>query len=213
MRRVGIFGGTFNPPHLGHLNIVTEFIRKMELDEVLIIPACVPPHKAAPDLAAAELRLDMCRHAFQELPVTVSSIEMEREGKSYTYDTLQELTRQYAERDAAEGNDEGTQFFFLMGDDMLLYFPHWYRAKGILSLCTVVSSIRSNAVSIEALEAFAKTNFPEEYDAGKFVFLHMTPVRVSSSQIRERVYEGQDIRQLVTPYVADLIQEKGLYKA
>lgn len=213
MRRVGIFGGTFNPPHKGHLHLATTFVNTMGLDEVLILPAAVPPHKAAPDLAPAEERLKLCQDTFSSLPAEVSRLEIDREGKSYTIDTLTFLTEKYAKLDREEGNEEGTTLYFLMGDDMLLYFPNWYRAKDILSLCTLVSSVRSKDISVEALESFAKATYPEEYRQGKFLFLKMEPFPVSSSFLREKVKQGEDIRDWVTPKVAEEIKRKGLYRS
>ena len=94
--KTGIYGGTFNPIHNGHLHIVEEFRRGLGLDRVLLIPTRVPPHKAAPDLASAQDRCAMCRLAIQEKPwLELSDIEMRREGKSYTAENLEELSALY----------------------------------------------------------------------------------------------------------------------
>ena len=99
--KTGIYGGTFNPIHLGHLHILQEFIRRLSLDRVLLIPTRIPPHKQAESLAEAEDRLEMCRLAAEEIteaPVLLSRLELSREGKSYTAETLEELKRELEDR-------------------------------------------------------------------------------------------------------------------
>ena len=125
--KTGIYGGTFNPIHNGHLHIVEEFRRGLGLDRVLLIPTRVPPHKAAPDLASAGERFAMCRLAAQGKPwLELSDIEMRREGKSYTAETLEELSALYPQ----------DQFYLLMGEDMFLTLGRWYRPETIFSLAS-----------------------------------------------------------------------------
>ena len=125
--KTGIYGGTFNPIHNGHLHIVEEFRRGLGLDRVLLIPTRVPPHKAAPDLASAGERFAMCRLAAQGKPwLELSDIEMRREGKSYTAETLEELSVLYPQ----------DQFYLLMGEDMFLTLGRWYRPETIFSLAS-----------------------------------------------------------------------------
>ena len=132
--KTGIYGGTFNPIHNGHLHIVEEFRRGLGLDRVLLIPTRVPPHKAAPDLASAQDRCAMCRLAIQEKPwLELSDIEMRREGKSYTAETLEELSALYPQ----------DQFYLLMGEDMFLTLDRWYRPETIFSLASVCTTPRS----------------------------------------------------------------------
>jgi len=199
--KTGIFGGTFNPPHNGHRHIVEGFREQMGLDRVLIIPSYIPPHKAAPDLASGEARLAMCKMTFPEDHYDVLDIEVEREGKSYTLDTLKELI--------ALGYED---LYFLVGDDMLLFLDQWHEPNEILSLCHMVSSVRSDEVSVEELREYARTHFPKEYEDGRFVFLPMEPFPVSSTEIREKVREGRSIAGLVDPGVEDYIRKEGLYQ-
>ena len=132
--KTGIYGGTFNPIHNGHLHIVEEFRRGLGLDRVLLIPTRVPPHKAAPDLASAGERFAMCRLAAQGKPwLELSDIEMRREGKSYTAETLEELSALYPQ----------DQFYLLMGEDMFLTLGRWYRPETIFSLASVCTTPRS----------------------------------------------------------------------
>jgi len=173
----------------------------MELDRVLIIPSHVPPHKAAPDLAPDETRLAMCQGTFDDSRFVVSRMELDREGKSYTVDTLRALRE-----------SEGGELYFLIGDDMLLYFDQWFSPHEILQLCRIVTSVRSTEVSLEDLEAYARTHFPEEFAAGRFVFLPMEPFPVSSTEIREAVHRGDSITGLVTAATEQLIEEERLYR-
>lgn len=131
--KTGIYGGTFNPIHLGHLHILQEFIRRLSLDRVLLIPTRIPPHKQAESLAEAEDRLEMCRLAAEEIteaPVLLSRLELSREGKSYTAETLEELKREFP----------GDEFYLLMGEDMFLTVDRWYRPETIFALAKICAS-------------------------------------------------------------------------
>lgn len=202
MEKIGIFGGTFNPPHKGHLHIATEFVSSYSLDRMLIIPTYVPPHKASPGLAPSELRVKMCRRTFTDPVFEISEIEIERKGKSYTYDTLKQLKGIY--RDA--------ELYFLCGDDMLLSFHNWYKPREILKLCTVVATVRDNDTKIGDLEEYAEKHFPSQYKNGKIQFLPVTPLPLSSTEIREKVKKGESVKGLVTLETQILIFSEGLYK-
>lgn len=207
--RIGIFGGTFNPPHKGHQHIAEDFRDQMAaiglpLDKVFIIPTYVPPHKAAPDLASGEDRLAMCRLCFEEAspavqaesaqaelePATsfqVSDLEIRREGASYTWMTLEDLHEQYDEVDPETGEKTPAELYFVMGDDMLLYLPQWKYPERVLDGAVLVSTIRSHECSVEELRNFAKTNYPDQYAAGRFLFFESEPFPVSSTEVRELV--------------------------
>lgn len=198
--KTGIYGGTFNPIHNGHLHIVEEFRRGLGLDRVLLIPTRVPPHKAAPDLASAQDRCAMCRLAIQEKPwLELSDIEMRREGKSYTAETLEELSALYP-RD---------QFYLLMGEDMFLTLGHWYRPETIFSLALVCTTPRSpdglGALREKALE------YTGRFKARCFLE-HIPYLPVSSTQVRQAVARGEDVSGLVPQAVAAYIGEHGLYR-
>lgn len=203
MQKIGIFGGTYNPPHVGHLNIVNEFIRKYELSKVLIVPTYTPPHKESAYLASAEDRVEMCKRTFSDKVFEISDIEIARKGKSYTYDTLCELTSHY--KDA--------KFYFLVGDDMLLTFHEWKNPKGILDLCTVVAAVRSNSLTEKALLDYIVGRYPEEYERGSFELLHMEPLPLSSTTVREKLAHGESIDGLVTPMAQEYIENRGIYHA
>ena len=196
--RIGIFGGTFNPPHLGHRHIVEDFHEQMAaaglpLDKILIIPTYVPPHKAAPDLASGEDRLLMCNLQLENGPFEVSDIEVRRQGASYTWMTLDELHEQYDEVDPETGEKTPAELYFLMGDDMLLYLPNWKRPEKILEDAILVSTIRSHECSVEELKDFAKTHYPDQYEAGRVLFFESEPFPVSSTEVRALVKEAAGI--------------------
>lgn len=218
--RIGIFGGTFNPPHLGHLHIAKDFRAQMEalgkpLDKLLIIPTFVPPHKETPDLASGKDRLAMCQKAFPDF--SVSDLEISRGDVSFTYMTLEQLHKEY---DGVGPDGEPAQLYFLMGDDMLLYLPHWARPEKILEDAVLVSTIRSNDCTVETLRAFAKDTYPAQYAAGRFLFFESTPFPVSSTEVRG-LLKGKDgkspkeaeekLQTLLDPTVLQYILERGLY--
>ena len=198
--KTGIYGGTFNPIHNGHLHIVEEFRRGLGLDRVLLIPAHVPPHKTAPDLASAGERFAMCRLAAQGKPwLELSDIEMRREGKSYTAETLEELSALYPQ----------DQFYLLMGEDMFLTLGRWYRPETIFSLASVCTTPRSpdglDALRQKALE------YTGQFQARCFLE-HIPYLPISSTQVRQAVARGEDVSGLVPQAVAAYMKERGLYR-
>lgn len=226
--RIGIFGGTFNPPHKGHRHIAEDFRDQMAaiglpLDKVLIIPTFVPPHKAAPDLASGEDRLAMCRLCFEdtadeETPFEVSDYEIARGDTSYTWMTLEDLHEQYDEVDPETGEKTPAELYFVMGDDMLLYLPHWKYPERVLKGAVLVSTIRSHECTVEELQTFAKENYPEQYEAGRFLFFESEPFPVSSTEVRtlvkkaERPIAKEKLNYLLDRKVLDYILERGLYQ-
>ena len=198
--KTGVYGGTFNPIHNGHLHIVEEFRRGLGLDRVLLIPAHVPPHKTAPDLASAGERFAMCRLAAQGKPwLELSDIEMRREGKSYTAETLEELSVLYPQ----------DQFYLLMGEDMFLTLGRWYRPETIFSLASVCTTPRSpdglDALRQKALE------YTGQFQARCFLE-HIPYLPISSTQVRQAVARGEDVSGLVPQAVAAYMKERGLYR-
>ena len=184
---IGIFGGTFNPPHLGHLRLARAFAARFSLTRVLVIPTFVPPHKQTPDLADAETRVQMCRLLFGEAPFEVSTMEIDRGGRSYTVETLETLHIRYP----------GEELYLLVGSDMLESFDTWYRADDIRKLCTVCAAVREKGKTLDANGAVLL----EDFD----------PIEISSTDVRERVRLGQDVTDVVGEAVARHISEKGLY--
>jgi len=185
---MGIFGGTFNPPHLGHLRLVRRFADRLSLSKVIVIPTHTPPHKPAGKLAPAEDRLAMCGLLFaEERRIEISTVEIEREGRSYTYDTLLRLRETYP----------GERFYLIIGSDMLESFHTWYRAEDILSMCTLCAASRDGE---------AKGDVPTGV-----IFDGMAPLEISSTDIREHAAAGADVSALTGAAVADYIRQRGLY--
>ena len=189
--KIGLFGGTFNPVHNGHVNLVKNFKEELSLDKVLVIPTGVPPHKQAERLVSGEDRLSMCRLAFEGL-AEVSDVEIARGGRSYTVETLEELKKIYKNGD----------LYFLVGSDMLLSFKRWYRWEDILSMCTLCATDRDNEKTCMDADA--------EFFS-KIIFCDFPKTVVSSSEVREKLVSGKDVSHLVPEEVEKYIREKGLY--
>ncbi|WP_409297567.1 nicotinate-nucleotide adenylyltransferase [Peribacillus sp. SCS-26] len=187
MKKVGILGGTFDPPHIGHLIVANEVREALELDEVRLMPNSVPPHKKKNGQAAADDRLEMVRLAVKTNPgLSAEGIELNREGLSYTYDTIAELKE--LEPDSA--------FYFIIGADMIEYLPKWHKIDELVKLVQFAGVRRPNH-SIE-------TPYPVK-------MVEMPQIELSSSIIRERIKEGRPIRYLVTEEVRSYIEVNGLY--
>ncbi|MCL2512296.1 MAG: nicotinate (nicotinamide) nucleotide adenylyltransferase [Oscillospiraceae bacterium] len=132
--RIGVLGGSFNPPHNGHIYLGERATSGLALDIIYIIPAFIPPHKDADGLAPAADRLNMCRLAFPAGKYTVSDMEIARKGKSFTIDTVKTIKNEYP----------GAEIFLIIGSDMMSSFDTWYKYKEILGLCTVFDVSRDN---------------------------------------------------------------------
>ena len=174
--RIAIYGGSFNPPHLGHAEAAFTVYEELKPDIFYIVPDKIPPHKGMEeDAPTPEQRLELCRLAFSEVPgAIVSEIETGREGKSYTADTVRLLREQYPE----------DELFLVIGTDMLLSFDEWYQFEYLLEQCTLAALARDDDQELELLEK--KRQLESEYRA-KVLLLAHTPIAMSSSDIRERL--------------------------
>jgi nicotinate-nucleotide adenylyltransferase len=201
--RYGILGGTFDPPHIGHLMLAQEAFARLHLDRVWFLPAGSPPHKSGRAIAAA------CdRRALVELAIAdderfaLSTVDLDRAGPSYTVDTLRLLRGQWGASAAIS---------FLMGWDMLAYLPQWHDAPGVLArLDQVVAVHRPGFVTPEDEVARLETALPGL--RGKLVVLPAPLLDISGSTLRERVATGLPIRYLVPEAVSRYIAERGLYR-
>ena len=199
MARIGIFGGSFNPPHLGHRMAVCEFQKLLELDRVLVVPDAVPPHKTLSALSPdAQTRLRLTRLAMQGLPFAeVSDLELRRGGTSYTVDTVRALRAQYP-------HDE---LFLLMGTDMLLSFEKWHAPREIASMAAIAVAHRSDDRA-EELRACAD-RLRDELGA-RVVLVENTFVPYSSTSVRAMLAFGC-AEDYVSPEVLEVIRSEGLY--
>jgi nicotinate-nucleotide adenylyltransferase len=196
--RVGILGGTFNPPHLGHLVAAQEAYRELGLDQVLLIPASTPPHKPVEDEPGARHRLELCRLAVgDDDRFSVSDLELQREGPSYTVDTLQIL------KDHASSND----LFLILGGDIAAGLPRWHEPERVLELATVAVAKRRGTAREAVEEALAGLKGGE-----RARFFEMPGIGISSTMVRHRVRCGQPIRYFVPDGVKQYIETHGLYR-
>ncbi len=199
MTRIGIYGGTFSPPHNGHLQAARAFMEQMWLDFLYVIPTATPPHKEIDAPVSAAQRLEMCRLAFSGMEgVYVSDLEMRRGGISYTVDTLRELS------------GEDRRLFLLCGTDMMLTLDRWREPDEIFRLCYPVYIRRDNDRSLDApiIEKIAQY----QRDYGKVVRRIVTdPIELSSSEIRNRLACGQEIDGMVPDAVKKYIKDNLLY--
>jgi nicotinate-nucleotide adenylyltransferase len=196
--RVGILGGTFNPPHLGHLVCAQEAHWQLGLDVVLLVPVNAPPHKAVEDDPGPEERVEMCRLAAgDDARLGVSRVEVDRPGPSFTVDTLTRLHESAPE----------DELIFIVGGDMARSLPRWREPERILELATLAAAARGEAGREEIGAELAGLAGAE-----RVRFFEMPRLDISSSQVRARVARGRPIRYLVPDAVARHIEERGLYR-
>lgn len=201
MSRTGIFGGTFNPIHIGHVEYARFVCEKLSLDRLLIIPAEVSPFKVNSGFCGVgdEDRLNMCRQAFNEPHMIVSDTELKRGGVSYSADTVDEIKRMYPD----------DELFMFIGTDQLMSFDRWQRYWDILKNATLVCVWRD--VGCSKTDAH---NFVEEKLAryGKVIILDFKPINISSTEVRERIKNGQSVKGLVPDVINEYILKRGLYR-
>lgn len=194
-RRVGVLGGTFDPPHLGHIVVACEALWQLDLHEVRLVPARVPPHKDEPAVAPPERRAVWLERAVAERPgLVVSRVELQRAGTSYTVDTLEAIAA--AEPDLA--------LWFVLGADQLESFPGWHEPARILELARLAVVARGDVARRE-LAGLARRVAP-----GRADIVEVPPIGISSSMIRGRIAAGEPVEHLVPPAVAAALAEEGL---
>lgn len=197
--RIGIFGGSFNPIHNGHLNVIKNAKDRLSLDRLIIMPAKVAPHKQNAQMADEKDRYEMCRLAVMNIDgAEVSDYEISKDEVSYSVITLRHFKELYPD----------AELCFIMGCDMLLYFKKWYKYEEILSLAALACYPRANG-EIEQMETAA-----EELRklGGKVEIIGVIPFEVSSTQVRELVQSGRDISRYLPESVWKYIVENKLYQ-
>jgi nicotinate-nucleotide adenylyltransferase len=195
--RVGILGGTFNPPHIAHLVCAQEAHRELDLDRVLFVPARIPPHKPVEHEPGAEHRLELCRLAVgDDERFAVCDLELRREGPSYTVDTLEKLST----------HESKPELFLIVGGDIAVGLPRWREPERVLELATLAVAKRQGTA-----RAAVNDTLDTLKGGGRTRFFAMPRMGVSSTMIRRRVRGGQPIRYLVPDPVAAYIEHHDLY--
>lgn len=186
-KRIGLYGGTFNPVHNAHLLVADQVGKALALDKVLMMPDMIPPHVDKKDAIAAKLRVKMLQLAIQGNPfLGIELAEIQRGGVSYTYDTICELKQQHPEVD----------YYFIIGGDMVDYLPKWYRIRDLLKIVNFVGVRRPGAAN--------KSDYP-------VIWVDVPEVDFSSSDIRQRIHDGRSIKYMVPEKVEQYIKEHQLY--
>lgn len=212
MRKIGIFGGSFDPVHFGHLRPALEILEALSLDHMCFIPSGLPPHRGAP-LASAAQRLAMLKAAVASEPrFQVDERELKRDAPSYSFDTLAELRREHAQ----------DRLVLALGLDAFLGFTTWHRWKELLELTHLVIAHRPGSSLEDQMDhgeiaMLVRERGVDDAEAlmaeatGRLMFLPVTQLEISSSQVRETAARGGDVRYLVPEPVRTLIQDSHCY--
>ena len=199
MKKIGIYGGTFNPVHKGHINCLRSVLNEIDLDRVIILPDRIPPHKSSSELVSGEDRFNMCKIAFRGFEnAQVDDWELRQTGKSYSVKTLRHFHKVYPD----------CKLYFIMGSDMLTSFTQWYCYEEILTLAGLICMTRYRGDSDE-LEAAAEALRKK---GGEIRLLPADAFEVSSSQLRKLIAQGGDCGRYLDSKVMGYINSRGLYR-
>jgi nicotinate-nucleotide adenylyltransferase len=214
MPRVGLFGGTFNPVHLAHLRAAEEAREALALDQVVFVPAHLPPHKDAEGISDAEHRSAMVRLAIADQDAfSVSDVELKRPEKSYSLYTIRHFRKELG---------AAAEIFFLTGADAFAEIATWHRWREVLPMCHFVVLSRPGHALAKPVDVLPAA-FAERYrptgdgayamkEGARLIFLPITGLDISSSDIRRRLHEGKSVWYLVPDTVIGYIEQHGLYK-
>ncbi|MDX6602692.1 MAG: nicotinate-nucleotide adenylyltransferase [Solirubrobacterales bacterium] len=195
---IGVLGSAFNPPHLGHLALAQEALWQLDLEEVILMPTGTAPHKRIADDPGRELRLAMTRlAAADDSRFSVSTLEVEREGPSYTYETLEQLAKDRGDR----------ELVFVMGADAAVGLESWREPQRVTELARLAVARRAGISEADVAAVLRSLDAD-----GRATMLEMPQFGVSSSAVRERAAAGRPLRYLVPEPVARFIEEKGIYR-
>ncbi len=199
MQRLGIFGGTFNPPHKGHIYIAKKAIDGAGLDKVVFMPCLQPPHKSVAGDVSAEHRYEMTKLAIQnETRFEISDLEIKSDGPSYTAKTLEMLKKQYP----------ASRLCFVLGGDSLRDMEKWYHPERIFALAEIVA-LRRGGIQDKVFDQSVEL-YRSKYGA-RITAVDISPVEVSSSQIRRLISEGKDVSHIMDDDVLRYIRKNGIY--
>lgn len=195
---IGVLGSAFNPPHLGHLALAQEALWQLGLAEVILVPTGNAPHKRIADDPGREARMEMTRLATADDDrFSVSSLEVDREGPSYTYETLEALAKEQADR----------KLVFVMGADAAVGLESWCEPERVVQLASLAVARREGVADAEVATVMRSLGCE-----GRATMLEMPQFGVSSSAVRERAKQGRPLRYLVPQPVADYIEAEGIYR-
>ncbi|MBQ7089309.1 MAG: nicotinate-nucleotide adenylyltransferase [Clostridia bacterium] len=199
MKKMGLFGGTFDPIHKGHISMALRMAETLGLDGVVLMPTFVPPHKIKENMASAAHRLAMCRLAVEAYPcLSVSDMELQRKGASFTVDTLTALCEKHPD----------TEWYLLVGADMFTTLRTWHRFGDIASMAVLCTIAREGTDMVSLREYAAGL----AADGIRCVVDEMPVEPYSSTQVRERIAAGEKIADLVGEAVEQYIANNGLYR-
>lgn len=195
---IGVLGSAFNPPHLGHLALAQEALWQLGLAEVVLVPTGQAPHKRIADDPGREARIEMTRlAAADDDRFSVSALEVERAGPSYTYETLEALAQERGDR----------ELVFVMGADAAVGLESWREPERVVELASLAVARRAGVSDADVSEVMRSLRCE-----GRTTMLEMPQFGVSSSAVRERAKQGRPLRYLVPDPVARFIEEKGVYR-
>ena len=212
-RRIGLFGGTFNPIHLGHLRGVQEIRETFGLQQVIFIPAAIPPHKATEEVIEARHRFEMVRLATASNPFfSITDIELSRPEKSYSIDTIRYFREKHPD-----------DFFFILGKDAFVEIETWKEFQNLFSLCNFIVMTRPGFQKTSSASLLPEALVPVfRYDEVLKAWIHtsghtlhfkeITVLDISSTKIRELIERGDSVKYLVPAEVEAYIQKNGLYR-
>ena len=212
-KRIGLFGGTFNPIHLGHLRGAEEIREVFHLEEVIFVPSSIPPHKMSEEVIEASHRLEMVRLAVSGSPFfSVSDVEISRPGKSYSVETIKYF------RESCQD-----AFFFILGSDAFMEIETWKEFQALFSLCHFIVMARPGSQKNSLSSRLPGTLTPAfQYKPEEKAWVHLSGYRlylkeisfldISSTKVRELIKRGRSVRYLIPPKVEIYIQELSLYR-
>lgn len=199
MKKIAIFGGAFNPIHLGHINLALMLDARVKFDRIILIPSHISPHKDSHALVPGELRMDMCRLVAEHYEkFEVSDSELRREGKSFTVDTVEQLKKDYP----------GDKLYMIVGSDMFLSLDTWHSSSALLKMVTVCAAAREPGEYDELIEKQRELDTKNV----KSVVCEIEAVPISSTQIRDKIKNGESVSEWLPDYVEQYITEHKLYK-
>ena len=197
MARIGLFGGSFNPIHSGHINLAVSVMEKLMLDKVIFIPSGLAPHKSSSEYADSADRLEMCRLATEEYEnFEVSDYEINKSGKSYSVYTVEHFRKIFPD----------DELFLMVGSDMLLTFDTWFRYEDILKNAVLAAVSRNGNDFDELYKMTEKLS-----DLGRIVVVNNDAITISSSKIRKMIKNNEDISCYLNGKVVKYIILKKLY--